>query len=109
MKKALAAGIVLAGLMAVSGTAFATDKTAQFQPKYDKVAKVQSQKPPVPPEGFSGKRPMMSSDKRPPLPPDGRHPRVSRDKRPPMPPRSGDRRPPEFDRNQPQQGAESKW
>lgn len=98
MKKALTAGLVLAGIIAISGTSFA----AQHKP----------------PKDFDGKRPpMMSRDirsdkNRPPLPPDNKHPRVSRDrrpnegKRPPMPPRSGDRRPPEFDRATKQQGVE---
>ena len=101
MKKALTAGIILA--MALSGTSFAA-----------------SSKPLEPPKDFDGKRPpMMSRDirsdkNRPPLPPDDRHPRVSRDKRPnddrrpPRHPRSGDRRPPEFDRATKQQGVQPK-
>lgn len=98
MKKALTAGLVLAGIIAMSGTSFA----AQHKP----------------PRDFDGKRlPMMSRDirserDRPPLPPDDRHPRVSRDRRPnddrrpPRHLRSGDRRPPEFDRATKQQGVE---
>lgn len=98
MKKALTAGIILAGIIAMSGTSFA----AQHKP----------------PKDFDGKRPpMMSRDirsdkNRPPLLPDERHPRVSRDRRPDegrRPPkhlRSGDRRPPEFDRAAKQQGVE---
>ena len=109
MKKALTAGIVLAGILAVSGSAFAAPKKPVPPQEMQKVAKVQpqNQKPPMPPEGFDGKRPpLMSRDKRPPMPPDGRQ--MSRDKRPPMPPRSGDRRPPEFDNRQPQQGVQPK-
>ena len=93
MKKALTAGIVLAGIM-VTGSAFAAEKPAPIPQKYETVAKVQNQRPPEPPKEFDGKRPALSRDKRPPMPPDDRYPRVSRDKRPPMPPRSGDKRPP---------------
>ena len=99
MKRALTAGIILAGIMAMSGTSFA----AQDRP----------------PRDFDGKRPpMMSRDirndkNRPPLPPDKRHPRLSHDRRPNegrRPPHSGDRRPPEFDRKAPlQQGVEPRW
>ncbi|MBQ3759584.1 MAG: hypothetical protein IJQ15_05130 [Synergistaceae bacterium] len=115
MKKALTAGLVLAGVLAVSGSAFAAPKKpvlpkgTQLPQEMRKIAKVQQndQKPPMPPEGFDGKRPpLMSRDKRPPMPPDGRQ--MSRDKRPPMPPRSGDRRPPEFDNRPPQQGVQPK-
>ncbi len=69
MKKVIAAGLVLAGIMALSGTSF-----AEVRPKL--------------PETFDRERHEMSRDKRPPLPPDNRHPRISRD-----------RRPPEFDRD----------
>lgn len=118
MKKALTAGIVLAGVLAVSGSAFAAPKKPQLQQEMRKIAKVQpqNQKPPMPPEGFDRKQPPMSRDirneqNRPPMPPDGKLPPKeahSRDKRPPMPPRSGDRRPPEFDNRQPQQGVQPK-
>ena len=79
MKKALTAGIVLAGIM-VTGSAFAAEKPAPIPQKYETVAKVQNQRPPEPPKEFDGKRPALS-----------------RDKRPPMPPRSGDKRPPRQD------------
>ena len=109
MNKALTAGLVLAGVFAVSGSAFAAPKKPVLPLGMREAAKVQAQnqKPPMPPEGFKGKRPpVISRDKKPPVPPDGKH--MSRDKRPPMPPRSGDRRPPEFDNRQPQQGTQPK-
>ena len=118
MKKALAAGLILAGIIAVSGTSLAEAKAVQNIHEMREKANLSKQRPPEPPRDFDGKRPpMMSRDirsnkNRPPLPPDNKHPRVSRDrrpdegKRPPMPPRSGDRRPPEFDRATKQQGVE---
>ncbi|MBQ7169234.1 MAG: hypothetical protein IJR63_04965 [Synergistaceae bacterium] len=109
MKKAVAAGLVLAEVLAVTGTSFA--EIRENFAVWDKGRKVASTqparpRPPEPPDTISSKRPPMSRDvrrpdDRPPMPPDDRHPRISPDKRPPMPPRSGDRRPPEFDRNQP--------
>ncbi len=109
MKKALAAGLVLAGLM-VTGTAFAAPyRPGKFVPKIlSEEARLQAQKPATPPEKFDRKPPQMSQDKRPPMPHDDRHERVSRDKRPPLPPDdrhprvSRDKRPPEFDRNRKQ-------
>ena len=105
MRKALTAGIVLAGVLSVSVMALAEGNIKAAIPEARNTAakaQVQKPRPPEPPEGFDGKRPpMMSRDmngQRPPMPPDGkRPPRMSGDKRPPMPPRSGDRRPPEFD------------
>ena len=85
MTRALTAGIIIAGIMAISGTSFAAHS-----------------RPPEPPRDFDGKHPPISRDirserNRPPLPPDKKHPRVSYD-----------RRPPEFDRNRVplQQGVE---
>ena len=98
MKKALTAGIVLAGVIAVSGSAFAAPKKPLPQQETPLKVQEQNQKPPIPAEGFKGKQPpVMSRDKRPPVPPDGKLPPKeahSGDKRPPMPPRSDDRRPP---------------
>ena len=94
MKKAIAAGLVIAGIMTVTGSALADTKkpeTKLVKPPLSRDIR----------EDFGRKKPPMSRDKRPPLPPDGKHPRLSDDKRPPMPPRSGDKRPPEFDRKQP--------
>ena len=102
MKKAMTAGLVIAGIIALSGTSFAENKTGRIiRDSGVKVAKTQTgrQRPPEPPEGFDRMNRPMSRDKRPPLPPDGRHPRISGDKRPPFPPRSGDRRPPEHRMN----------
>ena len=103
MKKALTAAIVLAGVLAVSGTAFAKltkpDLLKAKQQHYEQPAD-KGQLPPPPPR---------SGDKRPPMPPNNRHPRVSPDKRPPMPPRSRDMRPPEFSRTQTQQGVQPRY
>lgn len=102
MKKALTAGIVLAGVLAVSGSAFAA-------PKKPDVLKWNQQRYEQPSDNGQLPPPPHSGDKRPPMPPDNRHPRVSPDKRPPMPPRSGDRRPPALNRYQgTQQGVPSR-
>ncbi len=85
MKKAMTAGLVIAGIIALSGTSFAENKTDRIiRDSGVKVAKTQTgrQRPPEPPEGF-----------------DRMNRPISRDKRPPLPPRSGDRRPPEHRMN----------
>ncbi len=101
MKKALTAGLVLAGVMAVSGSAFAgVNVNVNIDVPGAKIVaskQTQKQRPPEPPEGFQkGQRPPM----------------MSRDigngqNRPPMPPRSGDKRPPEFDGKKPQKRSKS--
>lgn len=70
MKHKVLAVLTVAGILGVSGTAFAdininigVDKV-KFRP----VAKTQKQLPPEPPEGFNGKRPPMSGDRQPPPP-----------------------------------------
>ena len=77
MKSKVAAGLVLAGVLGIAGTALAKD-----MPKY--AATTSTKKPPE----FDGKkRPPMSGDKR--LPKfDGKRPPMSGDKRLPMPPKS---------------------
>lgn len=108
MKKVIVAGLVIAGIMTVTGAALAVPKRPE--PKLGK--------PPVSSdmrEDFSRRHPPMSREirnekNRPSLPPDNRHPRVRNNERPPMSPHSRDRRPPEAIRVQPrQQGVEPKW
>ena len=86
MKYKVLAGLAAAGVLVISGAAFAGSDAA---PKFAAAKKQtpqfqQGERPELPPT--------MSRDNRMPPPP-GAH---SRDKRPPKPPRSGDRRPPEF-------------
>lgn len=97
MKHKVIAGLVVAGVLGISGAAFANvNVNVNIDIPDTRIAKTQTQKQ-RPPENFQkGQRPPMSHD-RPAMPPDGRHPKMSGDKRPPMPPRSGDRRPPEND------------
>ena len=104
MKKALTAGIVLAGVLVVSGSAFAAPKKVPAKP-----SKTQNQYEKR--EGFEKRLPPMSRDigseqSKPPMPPDGKHPRISGDKRPPMPPRSGDKRPPKSEGKQFKKGTQ---
>jgi len=108
MKRALAAGLILAGIIAVSGTSLAEAKAVQNIHEMREKANLSKQRPLEPTRDFDGKRPpMMSRDRR----PDDRHYGSKPDRRPSRPPRSGDRRPPEFDRRpiQREQGVESPW
>lgn len=111
MKKALTAGLMLAGVLAVSGTSFAVTHAVPKLLTGDKGGSELRQGQnslPEPPRKYDAydtynaydtkRPPHVSRDKRPHLPPDKRHPRMSGDKRPPMPPRSDDRRPPEHRR-----------
>ena len=94
MKYKVLAGLAAAGVLVISGAAFAGSDAA---PKFAAAKKQtpqfqQGERPEMPP--------MMSRDNRMPPPP-GAHSRDKRPpelqgKRPPKPPRSGDRRPPEF-------------
>lgn len=102
-KRKVLAGLALAGVLWIAGTALAEVKeNAKFEdlPKY--AANTQSRK--RPPEFKEGERPSLppkgahSADKRP-QKFDGKRPPMSGDKRPPKfdgkrPPMSGDRRPP---------------
>lgn len=108
MKRKVLAVLTFAGVLGVSSASLAdvNFNVDIDQTKFKPIAKSQNQLPPEPPEGFNGKRPpMMSGDKRPPMPPsgdrqgpkDGKRPPMSGDKRPHRP-RSDDRRPPEFER-----------
>lgn len=110
MNKAFTAGLILAGIIAVSGTSFAEAKAKVIRNINEtKAAKAQFDRhiPPEPPRDFDGKRPpMMSRDRH----HDDRHHGSKPDRRPHVPPHSMDRRPPEFDRKQPlQQGVEPRW
>ena len=98
MKRKVLAGLVLAGVIGISGAASAEVSVKININVNDRKIAVDTQqqkpRPPEPPENISGRRPPMSRDIR----NDdrqnrhGRH-EISRDKRPPMPPRSGDKRP----------------
>ena len=107
MKRKVLAGLVVVGVLGISGAAFAgTTPTVKAAVPQTVAAKKQ------PPQFEQGQRPKMppamSRDNRMPPPPgahsrdkrppefNGKRPPMSMDKRPPMPPRSGDRRPPEF-------------
>ncbi len=106
MKRKFLAVLTVAGVLGVSGAAFAGVNIkidvdgVKFRPIAQ--AKTQPQRPPEPPQEFQkGQRPPMSRDMkgRPPEPPkDGKRPPMSGDKRPPKP-RSDDRRPPDFNDN----------
>ncbi|MBQ6971445.1 MAG: hypothetical protein IJP86_03710 [Synergistaceae bacterium] len=108
MKKALTAGLVLAGVLAVTGSAFAAKKPApEPEPKprmqivadkVDEIERRSGKKPALPP---AQRPPVISRDRRPTTSPSPQRPPMSRDTRPPMPPRSGDRRPQDFGRVQP--------
>ncbi len=100
MKRKVLAGLVVAGVVGISGAAladfdFSVDLGSQ---KFETVAKAQNQKlrgnPPAMPSGDRRPPMMMSGDRRPPEPPDGKFGPMSGDKRPPRN-ISGDRRPPE--------------
>ena len=107
MKRKVLAVLTVAGVLGVTGAAFADlnikiDVDAvKFRPIAQ--AKTQPQRPPEPPKDeFKGQRPPMSRDMRgnPPEPPKGdKRPPMSGDRQPPPKPRSGDRRPPEFRSN----------
>ncbi|MBQ7155400.1 MAG: hypothetical protein IJR85_07610 [Synergistaceae bacterium] len=101
MKSKVAAGLVLAGVLGIAGTALAKDMpkyAATTSTKKPPMEFQQGERPPLPPKGapsfdkkppeFDGKkRPPMSGDKR--LPKfDGKRPPMSGDKRLPMPPKS---------------------
>lgn len=112
MKKKVLAGIVIAGVLGVSGAALADVKESSFLDglnitiNIDRSERNVASLPPkkMPPDFQQGRRPIppMSRDKnRPPEPPRGdRRPPMSRDRR--MPPRSGDRMPPDFNGQRPQ-------
>ena len=114
MKHKVLAGLVVAGVLGISGAAFAgavpTVKAAVpprvvVQERSHTVAQrpqppkfEQGQRPPMPPEMSRDHRrmpPPRSFDRR---PPDGKRPPMSRDNRMPPPPgaHSRDKRPPEF-------------
>lgn len=103
MRKVLA-GLVVIGVLGVSGAAFAN---CDFQleigsQRLEMVAKSQNKElrgqPPAMPSGDK-RPPMMSGDRRPPEPPDGKKPPMSGDKKPPMPPK-GDKKPSEKPKDQ---------
>ena len=105
MKRKVLAGLVAAGVLGISGAAFADYdfKIDLGSQKFETVASTQqTQKmrgnPPAMPSGDK-RPPMMSGDRRPPEPPDGKHAPMSGDKRPPKP-RSGDKKPPEKPKDQ---------
>ncbi len=105
MKRKILAGLVFAGVLGISGAAFA-DLNVNInvgEQKYRPIAKAQTnnKRPPEPPKMSKDIR--GNDQNRPPEPPDGKmkRPPMSGDKkfddnkRPPKP-RSDDRRPPEF-------------
>lgn len=122
MKKALTAGLVLAGIIALSGTSFAEVKVANIIKRPATTMYDTKERPPEPPRDYEGRHPHTGRDgygerehpeypdRRHPdrRPPDNRHHRVSPDRRPPDNRYHGstpDRRPPELNRRPPlQQG-----
>ena len=94
MKRKVLAGLVVAGVLGVSGAAFANvddfpKVAATTKSRRQPLEFKQGERPPMPPDGahsrdkrppeFDGKKPPLSGDRRMPPPP-GAH---SRDKRPP--------------------------
>ena len=109
MKRKVLAVLTAAGVLGVTGAAFADlninvniDET-KFRP----IAQANTQRP-EPPQKINGQRPpeppaMNSRDMkgRPPEPPkNGKRPPMSGDRQPPPKPRSGDRMPPDFNNGQ---------
>ena len=94
MKSRVVAGLALAGVLGIAGTALANDMpkyAANTNRKKPPVEFKQGERPSLPPKGahsgdkrppeFNGNRPPMSGDKRPPKL-DGKRPPMSGDKRP---------------------------
>lgn len=108
MKKALAAGLVLAGIIALSGTSFAEVKVANIIKRPATTMYDTKEIPPEPPRDYEGRHPHTGRDgygeREHPEYPDRRHP----DRRPPDNRYHGstpDRRQPESNRKPPlQQG-----
>lgn len=109
MKKKLLTGLIFAGVLSVSGAAFADLNVNVIfdSPRY--VSAITTQKP-TPPDFQKGKRPEMppkmsrdfNSKTKPPKMSDGKRPPMSMDKKMPPKPHSGDRRPPEFNGKKPE-------
>ncbi|MBR0167743.1 MAG: hypothetical protein IJQ08_03630 [Synergistaceae bacterium] len=78
MKKALAAGLVLAGIIALSGTSFAEVKVANIIKKPATTMHDTKERPPEPPRDYEGRHPHTGRDgygeREPPEYPDRRHP-----------------------------------
>ncbi|MBR0279850.1 MAG: hypothetical protein IJQ75_07735 [Synergistaceae bacterium] len=122
MKKALTAGLVLAGIIALSGTSFAEVKVANITKKPATIMHDTKERPPEPPRDYEGRPPHTGRDgygerehpeypdRRHPdrRPPDNRYHGSTPDRRPPDNRYHGstpDRRPPELNRRPPlQQG-----